>query len=140
MVSLTEDRRGTGEVVKGRWRVRWGRDEVDGRRARKVYDMGWHEVRIDMVFLLWKRSWNSSDQPNGPSLTPETQEKSREPRAVIPRFRRIKRVFYFITFLCPLSPPHLVMINETDPNYFPHLQYSARDLPVRHYLPRPSFV
>lgn len=70
MVSLTEDRRGTGEVVKGRWRVGWGRDEVDGRRARKVYDMGWHEVRIDMVFLLWKRSWNSSDQPKWAQLDP----------------------------------------------------------------------
>lgn len=81
MVSLTEDRRGTGEVVKGRWRVRWGRDEVDGRRARKVYDMGWHEVRIDMVFLLWKRSWNSSDQPNGPSfdLKPKRRAESHVP-------------------------------------------------------------
>lgn len=48
--------------------------------------------------------------------------------------------FILLHFFVPLSHLTSSMINETDPNYFPHLQYSARDLPVRHYLPRPSFV
>ena len=41
---------------------------------------------------------------------------------------RVKRVHFF----CAISTLRLlVMVNESAPDYFPHLQYTARDLSVR---------